>query len=85
MILLGGVFITVLTSIVLTLIHKDYRKFKNLKLTLLKAYFIDSKPLLSLSFKFAVLLLSYDLFMFFNKNFLGAGIKTSKVVVDTSR
>lgn len=83
MILLGYVFITVVTSIALSLIRKDYSYFKSLKLTLLNAYFIDSKPLLSLSLKFAVLLLSFELFMFFNKNFLGAGIKTSKVVVNT--
>lgn len=82
-ILLGYLSIIAITSIAPNLIHQSYTRIKSLKLTVLRFFFVDLNRLLSISFKFTVLVLSFNLFMFFNRNFLSGGIKTSKVVVNT--
>lgn len=84
-IFLGYLSVVVVTSIAPKLICQNYSRIKSLKLIFFDFFFIDSKRLLSLSLKFAALVLAFNLFMFFNRNFLSAGIKTSKVLVNTGK
>lgn len=83
LILAGYLSVVAVTWIAPKLIRSNYSRTKSLKLTLFRFFFTDVQRLFSLSYKFTALVLSFQLFMFFNLNFLSGGIKTSKVVVNT--
>ena len=82
-ILLGYLSLVVVTWMVPNLIRQGYSRINSLKLTILRFFFIDLNRLISLSYKFAVLVLMFNFFIFFNRNFLSGNIKTSKVVINT--
>lgn len=81
-ILSGYLLVTILVFVLSQLIHPCFNYAKRLKLILCKTMFVSSNH--SLSLRLAMVFLSFNLFMFFNSNFLCGDIKTAKITIDTT-
>ena len=79
----GYLLVTILIFALSLAIHRCSDYAKRLKLTADRVLYEPSQ-FYSLSFKLALAFLFFKVFVFFNQNFLGGGIKTDKVVIDTS-
>ena len=79
----GYLLVTILIFALSLAIHRCSDYAKRLKLVADRVLFEPSQ-FYSLSFKLALAFLFFEVFVFLNQNFLGGGIKTDKVVIDTS-
>ena len=80
----GHLLITILAYVLSQIIQPCFDCAKRLKLVLCRTLFLSSAPFCSPSFKLALVFLFFNIFMFFNQNFLSGNIKTNKITVDTS-
>lgn len=76
-------FIVLVGSLLLRLVHQRFDRFASLKLALYRTPFLTLNQIFAVSSKFGVLVLSFTLFLFFMRNFLGGCIKTEKTVLRT--
>ena len=83
-VLFGYLSIVVLASLFPRLIRQHYNRFSSLKFALFKLPFMVTSRLPWFSAKFALILLFFYCFLFFNINFLLSSIQTDHTVVDTS-
>ena len=83
MIVLGYLSIVLLTGILPSLIHPRYSRLQSLRLMSVRMFFITHDRLPAFSRKLAVLMLFFNWFFFFNRNFLSGSIKTESVIVNT--
>ena len=71
------------TLIIPNLVRPDFTTFKSFRFVSIRLFFVDFNRLIHYSGKLAILLCSFNWFIFFNFNFLSGNIQTYSVIVQT--